>query len=726
MNDTKTLRYAELVLNKCSRTYGSAPCTASIGVTGDFKCYNSPRTCQDPANFLGDDEQIIRWAIPTSDLPLEIPCDPRITGISRRPQMLDPGESVGVRESVTVNFANSLHNDALFDNYIGDRAHNPYYKGTYWGKFCARWGSLQGMEFRTVDGYLGQDIDEMDRRYYVVESTDGPDAKSFSITAKDVIKFLDSDKAQAPLPSKGVLLSAITAASTSLTLTPAGVGNLYYPASGTASIGDEKVTFTRSGDVITLTGRGLSGSKLDDHDEGETFQLALVYTGDDPADIIYDLISGYSDTPAEYLDLAEWLTETTTYIGRAYSAEIMKPTPLKTLINELISEVGLIFYTDLRQKKIAIKALRQFVPVANLTDDYIIAGSISSKTLYNKRVSQVWTYYGKRNPLEKQDKKDNYASIYASTTTNSVVALEQSPEAIREVASRWITVFNQPAAAALNTQLLARYETPPRQVSFKIPPLIRVSEGSAVTVKSRIFEDPQGDAEDAFTCQIMQVEQVDEGYKCLAEEVRYAQIPAVGDRIINITEDAFNINIKTIHDSIYTPATSGDVVRVILYSGVKIGSITNSIPALSVGSFASGVIVSIEGDSTNYIAGRGGEPGYGNTSAGTNGGAALYSRFAFEIVGDINIFGGGGGGGGAQYPAFGSYQYGGGGAGYIAGTGASISHGLSGMPWGCAGGNAGANGVAGLTAAGTGGAAIDGVSYATITGSPDIRGSQIN
>ena len=45
MNDTKRLQYVELVLRPCGLTYGESPCEAELGVTGEFKCYNSPRTC---------------------------------------------------------------------------------------------------------------------------------------------------------------------------------------------------------------------------------------------------------------------------------------------------------------------------------------------------------------------------------------------------------------------------------------------------------------------------------------------------------------------------------------------------------------------------------------------------------------------------------------------------------------------------------------------------------
>lgn len=732
MTTVASLQYAELVLNRCSRTYGSSPCAAAIGVTGSFKCYNSPRTCQDPANYLGNEEQIIRWAMPTSDLPLEIDADPRITSFSIRPQMLDPGESLGVRESGTITLKDSLHNDVKFDKYIADRGYNTYNKGTYWGKFFARWGNIQGNEFRTVHGVVGQNINDMDRRYYIVEDSTGPDTNgNYSITFKDVIKFADDEKAQAPRPSSGVLAANITTSSTTLTLSPPTIGS-QYPVSGIASIGNEAVSFTRSGDTITLTGRALYGSKLDAHEQGSTFQIALIIDSDTPAEIINTLLL-YTDTPTEYYDFAAWQAEVTEHIGRLYSAKIMKPTSIKTLINEIISEAGLIVYTDLQAKKIAVKALRQFIPTLTINDDYILAGSISSKPQYNKRISQVWTYYGKKNPLEAQNKKDNYGSIYASLTKNPVVALENSPQSIKEVYSRFITTANQPAAQAINEILLSRYETAPRQISLKIPPTIAPREGQVFSLQSRIFTNAQGDLAEPFLAQVLQVERQPDQYKVSLEEVIFSQIPAGTDRIINLNDDVYNFNLRTIHDSIYTPIESGMTVKLFIAENVRIGSVNQSGRAFEVGDWPSGVTIEIyapTGTTDTRIQGAGGNGDANGLGIGKNGGVALYSRYPATVYGYLKIWGGGGGGGATYTFVTGGGSIitaGGGGAGIVGGIpGGTPDDGYDPVGIAVAGGDPGQNGADSFTSGGLAGAAIDGLRYITFINSPDILGPQVN
>lgn len=720
---TKSVQYAELLLKRCSRTYGSAPCTAAINVTGFSKCYNSPRTCQDPENYLGDEIKAIRWAMPTGDLPDTIDADPRITSITLRPQMLDPGESLGVRESGTITLRDSLHNDVGFDKYLSDRPFNPYNQGTYWTKFFARWGNIQGMEFRTVYGDPSQPLSEMEYRHYMIEDSTGPDANgNYSITFKDAIKFADDEKAQVPPPSPGVLSAAITKTSTSFTLAPAGIGS-QYPTSGLASIGDEAVRFTRAGDVITFTAREVGGSALDDHEKDSTFQIAREYSPVTPAVILFSLLSG-TDTPAEYYDFDAWEAECVQHIGRLYSAKIMKPTPVKTLLNELIREAGLIIYTDLKEKKIALKSLRQFIPFMSIDDNYIIDGSLASKPQYAKRVSQVWTYFGKKNPLLEQSKKENYGSIYASVTANTVVNLENSPQSIKEIFSRWITTLNQPAAEAINKSILSRYETAPRLISMMLPPTVAPREGQCISVQSRIFVDSQGFLAPPFLAQVLQVERRPSHYKITAEECIFAQIEVGTDRIINVNENILNFNLRTVHDSIYTPISAGMTVRVLVSNDVWFGSAAAEFPAFDTGDWPAGVTLLVEFGSTsqNRIQGAGGRGGISEANDGEHGGTALKARYPIAISGTFKLWGGGGGGGSGIYIG-GAATTGGTGAGYAVGD---PNNGALGGPASGPGGDPGMPGENGNgSLPGDAGYSIEGLSYVTISGTVDQLGPTI-
>lgn len=51
MTAREALTYVELEVHSCGLVYGSAPCQAALGVTGDNKCFNTVATCQDITNF---------------------------------------------------------------------------------------------------------------------------------------------------------------------------------------------------------------------------------------------------------------------------------------------------------------------------------------------------------------------------------------------------------------------------------------------------------------------------------------------------------------------------------------------------------------------------------------------------------------------------------------------------------------------------------------------------
>lgn len=905
----RILTYVEIDIKQCTLTYGTAPCAAALGVTGAFKCYNSPKTCQDTANFNAG-TLTLRFAKPTDYLPDDIECIPNIASVSVRPQIIYPGESMGERESVTVSFDDHLHSDAGIDKYLADRPFDTYNTGTFWSKFKARWPFIQGNELRLIRGVEGDDFADMEVRHYVIESTTGPDASgNFTITAKDVLKLLDGKKAKAPLASEGRLAAAITASDTALTLEPAGIGNSKYPAAGVASINEEVVRFTRSGDTITLTERGVNGAtvlsgatsvnlKITPHDEGETFQLGIEYDGEDAADILNDLISNYTEVDAAtYIDLPAWKLETETYIGRLFSAIIAKPTDVRDLVNELINSVGLVMYSDIINKRIVLLALRQFSALSEINDDVMIKGSLKIKEQQEKRVSQAWLYYGMRDPLEDLEERKNYKSILATPFNDSVAALEERPESIREVFSRWITVFNRPAADAANDMIVRRYGNAPRLFTFQLPLDVVPVLASSAQLSSRSLQDAQGFTESpellrdpefdnaaawtldtpsiggeikiedgklifedvagtsdtvrasatittmvagaeyslsiyvsefmsaaasfqvlavkegassqviirddttglhaaTFTAtdnfdkliirkstpssevmsatfdsislkatdydasvpvQIISVDKGEARYNVMAEEMTFVQ-EAVTDRVIIIDQDAFNINIREIHDSIYNTPESGDNVIVTIESHVTVGSTGFINPALDIGDWPAGVTITL--NVKGRVQGAGGKGGNGSISPtpGMPGGTAIYSRAPITIDNATGqIYGGGGGGGGGFFVYGGTVGgpliypgAGGGGAGTAPGAAGLFSNSPQAQPGnansgGSGGGSSGVKQIGGDggdpgqpgnaaatgfnyngAAGGAAGNAVDGESYVTYTNVGDIQGPRVN
>lgn len=714
MSDVELLEFVEIDLPRCGRVYGVAPCMAALGETGQFKCYNSPATCQDPANYLHSDPLTVRFSAPSESLPLDVNSISNIKSITTRAQETKPAESLGTRESVTASFQNHPHNDFGYDPYLSDRGFNPYNVGTHWGKFISRWPNLQGKPLRTIHGRVGQSLDEMEVRHYFIESHSGPDIKgNFSITAKDAIKFLDGNKAQAPLPSNGRLLNDITETATTLTLDPAGIGS-EYSTSGIASIGDEIVSFTRSGDVITLTGRGLRGTEQEEHEEGETFQQALVFEAEDPANIIHHFIFGadqtgrrYTDAPTHYSNLDEWLQETIGYYGRLLSAEIVRPQPVKDLVSELIQQVGLEFYTDVIEQKLRLRVLRARIPSITVSDDNIIAGTLAHTIDEEKRVNAVFTYYGMRNPMEKLDDDGNYTSIVAKFDDDPVKAIENLPLSIKKVRSRWIGSGSRPTAENINEMVINHSGNTPSVCAMQLPVTYPIKLGTQILVTSRLFEDAQGMQLPPRRAIVTKAERSQAHYNIKSQILHFRRMqdpeePGGIERHVKIDDNALNVNIRQLYDVDNHPPRDGDTIIVTVDAGVTIGTAHTrdwpanpnypfpDPPSFELGDWPEDVDFEIVIINNGIIQGRPGTGGYtpctwmprqsawpahyivSPIAPAQAGGTAMYINRPVTIINNGSIWGGAGGGGANSMPDIHLYRgesvvrfVGGSGAGYL-------------------------------------------------------------
>ena len=662
---TERITYIELDLDRCSLTYGSSPCTAAIGVTGERKCFNCLATCQDKDNYASE-TVTARYSKASGALPVEIDAIPSIQDVSLRPQKLELGESIGIRASMTVTFKDHRYPDTgpEGDRYLDDREYDPYTLGTYFGKFRTRYPYTRFNDIRLIRGTSDQPLDQMETRHFIVDSVAGPTSSgTFTITAKDALKLADGDKAQAPLLSDGYLSADISDTATSFTLEPVGIGNLSYPESGTGQIGGKEIVeYTRSGDTVTLGTRGARGTTAQEHDAEDRFQICLTYTGQEVTAIIEDLLVNYAGVPSEYISTGTWLAEDEAYIGRVYTATIGEPTAVKDLINELLRQTASTIWWDDIAKIIRFRVLRQVSSDAALyNDDLIVGGSFSAKDQPDKRVSQVWTFYGQLNPLEDLDDPKNYSVSLRTVNLVSETNFGGSP-AIERIYSRWIISSGRNAVERLNNLILARYSTPPRLLAFQLqrdPDLFQPEIAGGYNVNNWTLQDDTG-ASKTLSAQVVQCNNTDTGHNVLAEEVLYSDTVAPDDanvRPITISSPADNLNIRDRYDIDYSTAPDGDTVIVVtIDAGVIIGSTSPTLYALRTGLWPEGPTITI--NNFGRVQGKGGSGGRGalitsdggtDGYTGNSGGDAILVEYDVSIdntSGDIWSGGGGGGGGG--------------------------------------------------------------------------------
>jgi hypothetical protein len=412
----------------------------------------------DVPRFDGDPgTETFRFAQATDYLSNSIDAIPSIGDVSFSPATISLGENLGMRASLKIAFNDHKH---VFNG-------EPYGQGTFWGKWRGRYGTkLRGCPVRLIRGVVGQTLEQMETRHYILEASEGPTpGASYMIEAKDVLKLADDDRAQAPYISNGKLTGAINSSTTSAALTPTGIGNLEYPASGWICLGGkEVVAFTRSGDALTIT-RGQFGSVAQQHSAGDRAQLVLRYDGDNVADILYDLFVTYAGVPAGYINLAEWQAETAAQLGVIYAATLCEATSVRKLVSELIQQAALAVWWDDRAQKIRLQVLREISTDADtFGEDRIIAGSLSVKEQPTKRISQIWSYYGQRDPTDAAAKEDGYRAALATVDLTTEDAYGSA--AVTKLQCRWIETLS--AAERLNQIQLSRFRDPPRNFNFSL------------------------------------------------------------------------------------------------------------------------------------------------------------------------------------------------------------------------------------------------------------------
>jgi hypothetical protein len=731
----------------------------SISVHPASKCFNTRKTCQDITNFSSE-PVVLRFGMDTNYLPLDIECIPSIVDWSVSPAIISLGEDLGLRAEMRVTLKDHPWSDTGpgGDKYLTERPYNPFDLGTFWGKWRARVQFIRGRSIRLIIGYEGQTLEEMEKRHFVVDSFDGPTPEgTFTIVAKDPIKELDDDRAQAPKPTNGFLISDITDSAGSFTLAPTGIGDAEYPASGYINIGGAEICeFTRSGNTVTLTARGQLGTTAVAHSAQDRAQVVLYYPGTDPADIIYDLMVNYAGINPNFINLEDWQFETSSFLRRVFSTVIPDPTGVKKLITELVQQAALSIWWNEVDQKIRLRVLRNIeLNAEEIGPDIIQRGTFRTQEQPDKRVSQVWIYYGQSNPLSRLEEEKNYRSL--AITIDSTAELDYGSSAIRKIFSRWIASGGRIVATRVGDIVLGRYRDPPRRFNFSLLRDVKnITAGQGYRVQWWTIQDATGALSNA-PIQITRLNPQAGEFVLEAEEQLYKIIDPedLENRTIIFDAAITDVNLRTVHDQLYPAPVDGEAITVRCYIevNVNVGASTSTNAAFNVGDWPSSVTIEVYNN--GRIQGAGGKGGNAATTPtrgqdGQAGGLALYSRKAF-ILDNLNgkIYGGGGGGAGGGIKESGKLGGGGGGgAGFVAGAGGfgtnsggstngspgTLDAGGAGgtstslaWPGGAGGGIAtkGAN-AGGGAVGGAAGGGIDGDSYITFTALGDVRGTRIN
>ena len=515
--------------DSCSLDYGVSPCTAEIGVTGDEKCYKTRNTCQDPDNY---DKTTKDYTFCSSRANLPIGID-MIPCLDKEPQRavtsITGGKGLGNRAVVKMSFNDFTHHDRGIDPYWDERpVGRGEESGTFWGKWLARNIYYEGRTVIVKTGYIVSPWDwgEFESEYYDIDRIDGPTKGMVTLKAKDILTRTYARKARYPAASTGELLNDITDVATSATLTPTGIGNDEYPASGYVAIGKEIASFTRSGDVLTLV-RAQMGSEADEASAGDVVQLCVNYADVNIVDALYDVLVNGASIPAAFIPYDDglpgdiWDNEKDLWLSSSFVTGIItEPTPVEKIISEWSEHFMFDIWWDLVNQEIPIKALSpepSGVSIPELTENYsILRDSLKIKKNPNDRVTTVIVRYAKINHAEADD-PENFAKTLVFTDISAEGSDKYNESSIKEIRSKWFD--SESYASQYGGRTSARFLDTPSVVEFEVDAkdYDSINLAQRVSIETSQIQDETG-ASNPTNFQITEVKPMMEGdvLKCKA------------------------------------------------------------------------------------------------------------------------------------------------------------------------------------------------------------------
>jgi hypothetical protein len=457
----------------CSLVYGESPCTAEIGVTGDKKCYNTRKSCQDPTNFTRG-TKTLNFAVPNTGLSKTENIFPFIKSYNTAPTKLNPftgnlnTATLGERSVLSVQFQDAPHSDNVVDPYLESRTFNPLERGTFWSKWLSR-NYYQNREIRLYEGFVGDDIGDMKVRHYLIDAITLPNSQGqVTLTAKDPLKLVDKERAQIPQANTGIVLNAFDSVADSFIVVRAQLAD--YDAAGWVRIGEEILQYTsisESGGQVTFNGvtRGQFGSNASGHGANDAVQSVIYYQNRVLWEGIKDFLVDWAGIDPVYIDDTEWAAENAKYLAQfTFTSVLSVPKSVFTVLNELTQQIPFYLYWDERSNKIKFEASRYYAgDFPLLTEDEIVANSFVTSTNPRDRISQVWIYHSPK------DWTKNETSNYTRLEVNANLELESrdffDEKKIRVIQSDWI---GSAQAIDLTTRLIRANFDNPLYIKFQL------------------------------------------------------------------------------------------------------------------------------------------------------------------------------------------------------------------------------------------------------------------
>ena len=476
--------YIEVELDYCSLTFGQAPCRAALSADVPYKCFNMYNTCADKARFTKV-PLVIRYCQESAVLPRGMLIFPVITNLEYSSPHInlagaDPDKKpLGIRGAVSVTMADFPYHDRFYDKYENERftgaaqfngvPENQQEISTHFAKLAARNPFYAGRPLRVIEGTITDAgvFTETHRRHYIMDGWSGPGGgDSVTITAKDILKMADDDRAVYPKPSNGKLAGDMAIDATTFNVTLGG----QYSTTGWVAIGSEIIGYTRTGDVFTVLGRGASGSVAATHSQGDAVQQVWALRGATVNAAISELLQQGAGIPASFLALGEWANEVALWGGQVtVEGDITKPTGVNDLLAEFTNLGYTIWFDDLEQK-VKLRANRPAwgdEAVVDLTEDRNLI-ELEQEDRDADRINLCLMWFDTLDPTKSATSADNYAKGESVSDAELSGPNAYNDTRIRTIFSRILDNGNEAAARIAAKRIVNRFRLAPKRVSVVV------------------------------------------------------------------------------------------------------------------------------------------------------------------------------------------------------------------------------------------------------------------
>ena len=477
---TERITWVEIDLKVCSLDWGVAPCQAVLSNDTPNKCFNNFRTCGDTDNYTETVKTITLTPEGQVGLPIDGRYFPCLKSVKESEQTVniaasDPKLSaLGKRASATIKFSDFRYEDRFLDKHYDGRldgsaqldgvGYEP--AGMLWSRLRARDPYFAGYAVRINSGRVEGGALIADRTTNYIMREFNVVRGEAEIEVVDVLDLAANERSMIPIPSVGQLAEDIDETKTTFKLDD-GSG-VEYSSSGYVTVGREIMSFTRSGDTMTVR-RGAFNTDIKSHKNGDVVQQAYRFTGK-AWEAVDDILTNYTETPDEWIPRAEWEAEAEIWFNVDVDTIITKPMEVVEVIGEM-SLLGFSLYTDLPNKKIRFRPNRFLFPseeraVPIITDDDIIC-ELDYDGRDDKRLTRVEFRHDQIDPTDGLD-EENFHKQYM------VIAGDQEdPRAHGDIRyhmerTRWLNQSNTVQTRVLANRYLRRFKTAPERITIVV------------------------------------------------------------------------------------------------------------------------------------------------------------------------------------------------------------------------------------------------------------------